>query len=74
MTRNLALLERMGMVSIEPGEDRRERKIRISEKGADLLEKALPLWRQAQREIVESIGEEEWDGLLSGLHEVARKL
>ena len=59
------------MVSTEPGKDRRERRIRISEKGAGLLEMALPLWRQAQREIVESIGGEEWEGLLSGLHEVA---
>jgi DNA-binding MarR family transcriptional regulator len=74
LTRNLAFLERLEMVSIEPGDDRRERRIRITEKGAGLLEKALPLWQQAQREIVELIGGDKWEGLLSGLHEVARKL
>jgi len=74
LTRNLAFLERLEMVSIEPGDDRRERRIRITEKGASLLEKALPLWQQAQREIVELIGGDKWEGLLSGLHEVARKL
>jgi len=74
LTRNLAFLERLEMVSIEPGDDRRERRIRITEKGAGLLEKALPLWQQAQREIVELIGGDRWEGLLSGLHEVARKL
>lgn len=74
LTRNLAFLERLEMVSIEPGDDRRERRIRITEKGAGLLEKALPLWQQAQHEIVELIGGDKWEGLLSGLHEVARKL
>lgn len=74
LTRNLALLERLGVVSIEPGDDRRERQIRITEKGADLLEEALPLWQQAQREIVELIGIDKIEGLLTGLHEVARKL
>jgi DNA-binding MarR family transcriptional regulator len=74
LTRNLAFLESLGMVSIEPGDDRRERKIRITEKGAGLLEKALPLWQQAQREIVELIGGGKIEGLLTGLHEVARKL
>jgi len=74
LTRNLAFLESLGMVSIEPGNDRRERRIRITEKGAGLLEKAFPLWQQAQREIVELIGGDKWEGMLSGLHEVARKL
>jgi DNA-binding MarR family transcriptional regulator len=74
LTRNLALLEKLGLVSIEPGDDRRERNIRITEKGAGLLEKALPLWQKAQREIVELIGRDKVDGLLFGLHEVARKL
>lgn len=74
LTRNLALLEKLGLVSIDPGDDRRERKIRITEKGAGLLEKALPLWQKAQYEIVELVGRDKIDGLLFGLHEVARKL
>ena len=74
LTRNLALLEKLGLVSIKPGDDRRERQIRITEKGAGLLEEALPLWQQAQREIVELIGGNKIEGLMSGLHEVARKL
>ena len=74
LTRNLALLEKLGLVSIDPGDDRRERKIRITEKGAGLLEKALPLWQKAQHVIVELVGRDKIDGLLFGLHEVARKL
>jgi DNA-binding MarR family transcriptional regulator len=74
LTRNLVPLEQMGVVASEPGEDRRERRIKITEKGSALLEEALPLWQQAQRDIMESIGGETWGGLLSGLHEVDRKL
>lgn len=74
LTRNLAPLERLGLITTEPGDDRRERRIRITEAGIELMEKALPLWREAQKEVVETIGPEKWSGLLSGLHEVARKL
>jgi len=74
LTRNLALLEKVGLVSIEPGDDRRERNISITEKGAGLLEKAFPLWQQAQREVVGLIGGDKIEGLMTGLHEVARKL
>ena len=74
LTRNLAHLEKLGMVTIRPGHDRRERIITITETGADLLEKALPLWQQAQRDIVDIIGRKKRRELLSGLYEVGRKL
>lgn len=74
LTRNLSLLERLGVVSIEPGGDRRERRIAITKKGIELLEKALPLWQRAQKEVMESVGQEEWEGLITGLHKVAKGL
>lgn len=74
MTRNLAHLENLGVVSIKSGDDRRERIVRVTDKGADLLEKAYPLWQQAQREIVSQIGRGGFKELLSSLHEVGKKL
>ena len=74
LTRNLAHLERLGMVSIKSGDDRRERIVRITDKGADLLEKAFPMWQQAQRELVNLIGRDRRKELLSTLHKVGRKL
>ena len=74
LSRNLSLLERLGMVSIEMGGDKRERRIAITTKGVTLLEKTLPLWQRAQNEVVGLLGEEEWAGLLSGLHKVAKGL
>ena len=73
LTRNLSLLERSGFITIGSGEDRRERRIMITQKGACLLEKALPLWKEAQRELLESLGHETWNGMLVGLKEIARK-
>ncbi len=74
LSRNLSLLERRGVVSIEPGGDRRERRIAITKKGIELLEKALPFWQQAQEEVMESVGSEEWEGMLTRLHRVAKGL
>jgi DNA-binding MarR family transcriptional regulator len=74
LSRNVSLLTRMGMIVTEAGTDRRERKIAITENGITLLEKTLPLWQKVQNEVVEVIGRERWDGLLSGLHSVAKTL
>ncbi len=74
LSRNVSLLARMGMVSTAMGNDKRERKIAITENGITLLEKTLPQWQKAQNEVVEAIGQKKWEGLLSGLHSVAREL
>ncbi|MCG8683706.1 MAG: MarR family transcriptional regulator [Desulfobacterales bacterium] len=74
LTRNLAHLEKLGMISVESGDDKRERIIRITDKGADLLEKALPLWQKAQDDIVALIGRKKRRELLSGLYELGRKI
>jgi DNA-binding MarR family transcriptional regulator len=41
---------------LEPGEDARERTIRITRKGTNLVEKALPVWREAQAAMAAAIG------------------
>jgi DNA-binding MarR family transcriptional regulator len=74
LSRNLSLLERRGMVAIAMGGDKRERRIAVTQKGIALLEKTLPLWQKAQKEVVEEVGSEEWAGLLAGLHKMAKRL
>jgi DNA-binding MarR family transcriptional regulator len=74
LSRNLSLLEHRGMLSIEVGADKRERRIGITGKGRTLLEKAFPFWEKAQNEVVELLGRKKWEELLSGLHEVGKKL
>jgi DNA-binding MarR family transcriptional regulator len=74
LSRNVSLLTRMGMIRAEAGSDKRQRNIAITKDGIGLLKKALPLWQQAQDEVVEGIGPEKWNGLLSGLHGLAKTL
>ncbi len=74
LSRNLSLLGRRNIISIETGGDKRERKIVITKKGITLLERTLPLWQEAQNEVVESVGQKQWQGLLSGLQKVAKGL
>ena len=74
LSRNLCLLQGRQMVSITIGGDKRERRIAITEKGMALLEKTLPLWQKAQNEVVELVGREEWEGLLTELHKAAKGL
>lgn len=53
LTRNLRPLEEHGWVRIDsPADDRRARRIVITEEGRAVLEQAVPLWRRAQAETI----------------------
>jgi DNA-binding MarR family transcriptional regulator len=66
--RNLRPLEREGLVAIVVAPtDRRARELRLTPKGAKLLERALAGWAEAQAEFAQSFGEmraAEFRGLL----------
>jgi DNA-binding MarR family transcriptional regulator len=52
LSRNLRSLERDGLVEIAAaGKDLRRRAVWLTEKGAQELEAALPIWRQAHRDL-----------------------
>jgi DNA-binding MarR family transcriptional regulator len=65
LTRNLKVLEKRGLVVIEPGEDRRVRLVSLTPEGRALLAQALPLWEQAQAEVQARFGQQRWQTLLS---------
>ena len=67
LTRNLRPLQRRGWVRMEPGEDRRERTLSLTDSGRAVLAAAMPLWRQAQARVLAQIGEARWAGLLEDL-------
>ncbi|MBW1782439.1 MAG: winged helix-turn-helix transcriptional regulator [Deltaproteobacteria bacterium] len=74
LTRNLNVLEKAGVIVVGAGDDRRERQISVTREGERLLETALPLWQRSQSDMIELLGQETWEGLISGLHAVARKM
>lgn len=67
LTRNLRPLARRGWVRIEAGEDRRERTLGLTRSGRAALERALPLWQQAQADLQERLGDARWARLPADL-------
>lgn len=68
LTRNLKPLEREGLLSVVPGrDDRRSREVRLTSKGMERLEQALPLWQEAQRMIKQSLGASRLERMLGDL-------
>jgi DNA-binding MarR family transcriptional regulator len=67
LTRNLAVLEKKGLVRIGPGKDRRERQVSITEKGEETMVGVIPLWEAAQEHIESGVGADRMDGLLKHL-------
>jgi DNA-binding MarR family transcriptional regulator len=67
LTRNLAPMERQGLLESVPGPDRRVRLIRLTEAGRRTLSQALPLWQKAQDRVVAGLGRRRWKELIDGL-------
>src|SRR3954451_1408808 len=64
LTRNLAPLERDGLVTVAAGADRRTRVVRITEAGRAALKRAFPYWRTAQEQMLAGLGAERFGALL----------
>lgn len=73
LSRNASLLEKKGLIEIGEGEDRREQILNLTEKGAELLLEAIPIWEQVQKQLTEKIGEKRLDDLLRGLRDLVRE-
>ena len=72
LTRNLRPLIDSGWVAIRPGEDRREKLVRLTDAGAAKLQDARPAWERAQERLRSRLPEETWLSLLDLLPELAQ--
>jgi DNA-binding MarR family transcriptional regulator len=71
LTRNLRPLEREGLVKAVPSrDDARLRLVQLTAKGQRALERALPLWEQAQDRLVAALGQRDWRDLIASLDRV----
>jgi DNA-binding MarR family transcriptional regulator len=70
LTRNLKPLEKRGLAVIVPGQDRRTRVASLTRQGAEVLMQALPLWIEAQAQILGELDEEEWENLRQALSKI----
>jgi DNA-binding MarR family transcriptional regulator len=75
LTRNLRLLEQQGLIQVDMGHDRREREVRLTDRGREVLAHVYPIWQAVQAEVAKRFGSERLARLLaelSALVEVAR--
>lgn len=70
LTRNLRPLEKSAYLSTRSGDDRRTREIVLTDAGRAVLRRAMPLWRAAQTEVVDRIGEDDWRRMRSDIEKV----
>lgn len=72
LSRNLAVLERLGHVKLVAGaEDRRERAVTLTRSGRAILAKGYPVWKRAQAAIAASL-EGDLEGQLKALRKMTR--
>jgi DNA-binding MarR family transcriptional regulator len=73
LTRNLDLLERKGLVRRIPGAAGNVRLCELTRQGADLLDRLLPEWRRAQRELRQGLSRDDAGTYLRVARHLARE-
>lgn len=72
MSRNVKVLEGNGWIESSEGTDRRERHLRLSDTGRDLVKKAEKPWARAQEKLKAALGSADWETLLHVTDAVTR--
>jgi DNA-binding MarR family transcriptional regulator len=72
LTRNLRPLIDAGWVAIRPGDDRREKLVRLTDAGAAKLREGRPAWERAQQRLRSRLPEGIWSSLMDVLPELTR--
>jgi len=67
LTRNLAVLEAAGLVTIEDDGDRRVRLVVLTDAGREVLEPTYEAWRRAQDRVVDAFGAARLEALVAEL-------
>ncbi|MEM1286270.1 MAG: MarR family winged helix-turn-helix transcriptional regulator [Pseudomonadota bacterium] len=71
MTRNLAVLEKAGLVACDVAGRGGAKAYRLTTEGEAKLMGMLPLWHEAQAQVREQLGEEEWARMQATLARLA---
>lgn len=67
LTRNLKGLADLGLIEISAGKDRRERVVSLTPAGAEAIERATPVWREAQERLAAHFGEARWRRMIEDM-------
>lgn len=73
LSRNLAVLDRLGFIRLVPGEeDRRERIVNLTRTGRAALTRGFPIWRKAQSVIASALEDGELDNQLRAIRRLTK--
>ncbi len=70
LSRNLKPLEKLGLIKISSGDDKRTTVVELTPKGKSAMNKTLPYWEKARATVSEEFGKKHLDGLLKDLASV----
>ena len=66
-TRNLKNLQKKNLINFEQSEDRRMKKIVLTDQGNEIIEQSIPLWEKAQNFLLDKVGENQMASLVKDL-------
>ncbi|WP_305986288.1 MarR family winged helix-turn-helix transcriptional regulator [Roseibium sp. MMSF_3544] len=72
LVRNVALLERDGLVVSALAKDGKAKCYSVTDRGEALLQEALPLWRKAQKDVETLLGREEFLKTINALQRLSQ--
>jgi DNA-binding MarR family transcriptional regulator len=72
LLRRLKPLKTRGLIRVTKGKDRRVHIVALRKKGYETLNKALPLWQDAQSQMMEGFGRKRLDKLLQELRAIVQ--
>lgn len=67
LTRNLKPLEKMGLITTVQTMDKRSKAYVLTAEGEQIVERCVPLWQQAQNSVVNALGDETYQEIISKL-------
>ncbi len=71
LSRTLRPLEAKRWLRSGAGTDRRERRLELTEAGRSQIERTIPAWERAQKDLKARLGEKRWERLLTELSMLA---
>ena len=70
LSRNVERMKARGWLEVVPDEDGRSQPFQLTPQGMKLLEKAIPVWNEAQQQVVRVFG----DGLVHQLNQAVKRV
>ncbi|AUG53583.1 MarR family winged helix-turn-helix transcriptional regulator [Thalassospira marina] len=71
LTRNLAVLQRHGLIAPDQTGQGRTQVFSLTSQGEEKVQQILPVWQQAQKEILGELGAEDWQDVQKALSLIA---